>query len=368
VIPANSKPAYKISFEPVTIIRDSNKIIIDIHAAIGVDRKGRIYIQEDRYTINVFSPQGHYITHFGRRGRGPGEFENVLKMTIRSEKLYIYDNTTSRIDIFTLDPPSFSHAIVISPDRWMYHKSLRQFRLYNFFVRNNGTFLYQFQKPVINAKYDRYYLADSTGKVISGQIFKRRHVNITNGFGAGQSLSMTIVSKPTIPSTRNSLMAVSPDGHIFSAWSQNFLIKEYSPKGKYLKAIFHPFKNAPINRTKFMKRYKDKSARLRNAVRKELQDTWPALSYTLLDSQNRLWVSTISKDPNHYQWWVISPSGKLLAKFKWPGKRKKRDYSPRHIRVIKNGFLYDMKKDKTTGRDELVKYRIIMKSNADKLK
>jgi len=365
VIPTNAKPVDKISFDPVATIRDTDNIFINIHDAVGVDGRGRIYI-DGRNTINVFSPNGHYITHFGRRGRGPGEYENMLKMAVQSERLYIYDNSTSRIDIFTLNPPSFSHAIIISPDKWNKYNKLKQLRLDNFFVRNDGSFLFEFNKPGIDMKYKHYYLADSTGKVISKQIFKRRYVDITNGTGGGQGIPTPFqLSKPPLPSSRSSLMAVSTDGHIFSDWSQNFLIKEYNPKGKYIQAIYHPYKNAPVHTQQFvknyLKRFKRHLAKLRNGVNNELQKTWPALSYLLVDSQKQLWVATITKDSNNYEWWVISPSGKLLSKFKWPGKRMKRDFAPRHIRVIKNGFLYAFKSDTAKKTAELVKYKIVLK-------
>ncbi len=228
-----------------------------------------------------------------------------------------------------------------------------------------GSILYDFRKPILNAKYDYYYLADSTGRVESGQIFKRRYVNITNGLGGGQGVEPPfVITNPPIPSSRSSLMAISPDGNIISAWSQNFLIKEYGPEGKYQQAVYHPYENVPINTQNYMKRFRNKPAKYRNAVRNKLQDTWPALSYILLDDQNRLWVATIGNDPDNYNWMVVTPDGKFLAKFKWPGKRINREFAKRHIRVIKKGFLYAFKKDTTTGRDELVKYRIVMEPRA----
>ena len=367
VIPAGTKPAYQIKFVPETTFRASDSVSISEIEEIAVDSKNRVYVASPFATIYVFDPDGHYVTHLGREGRGPGEFRNVPEIQIQSNRLYAYDNALRRIEVFSLDPPAFTRSIIISPDKWRHVRALQKSWFRHFFAKKDGTFLMGFTRSVMSPKYYRYFQADSTGKVTSGQIFQRRYVNFTSGLSGPPAPPVAVSPRnfnPELPSSGRSLMAVSGDGHIFSAWSEDFLIREYDSKGDYLRAVYYPYKKSPLNPNDIINHYKGGSAIFRNAVRNaNFPKTWPALSYLLVDDQNRLWVATIGNDKNHYEWWVLNPSGKLLAKFTWPGKRINRLSESVEIRVIKNGFLYAFKKDSTANTDEIVKYRIVMQPN-----
>src|SRR5690625_4707531 len=91
----------------------------------------------------------------------------------------------------------------------------------------------------------------------------------------------------------------------------------------------------------------------------KLPDKWPALDRILLDDEQRLWVSTISDDEEHYTWWVLDEAGKLLASFKWPGERLKRHISSENrFEVIRDGYVYSRELNAETELQEIVRYRI----------
>ena len=82
----------------------------------------------------------------------------------------------------------------------------------------------------------------------------------------------------------------------------------------------------------------------------QLPTHWPAIHEMLIDSNNRLWVSTIVENFDIYEWWVLEASGELITKFEWP-----RDEP---IEVIKNGKMYTRQTDEETGLEQVVRYGI----------
>ena len=77
---------------------------------------GRVFIMDSKnYKIYIFSPEGKFISSFGKKGEGPGEIKNFSM----GEQLFVVDQHVivvdrSRISYFSLDG-SFEKSIVYSP-------------------------------------------------------------------------------------------------------------------------------------------------------------------------------------------------------------------------------------------------------------
>lgn len=72
---------------------------------IATDTSGNIYVA-DQQTMNVrvFDSQGRHVRTIGRRGRGPGEFNRIVSMTInRKNRLVVADNMNVRMTQFAPD-------------------------------------------------------------------------------------------------------------------------------------------------------------------------------------------------------------------------------------------------------------------------
>ncbi len=71
---------------------------------IVADSQGRIYVvdRDPEITIKRYAADGSYLGHFGRKGSGPGEFENATLM-ITHDTLVIHDSRQSRTSTFTTD-------------------------------------------------------------------------------------------------------------------------------------------------------------------------------------------------------------------------------------------------------------------------
>jgi hypothetical protein len=319
---------------------------------IAIDETGRIYIADGKQrNIQVYKPSGQFITTLGRRGKGPGEFVYLISIQINKGNLFAYDNRQRRIVVFALDSLTYDHTINLGNNKKDF-KKLGGALLQSFQVRHNDAFLAEFTKsrvpdnPVVGDTIrgkDFYYFLNKHGEITSKNLFKTGapiHVMIPVG-KREVGFPFDFYGKP--------LTVLSNDDHIYINWTDDFLVKVYSPKGVYQRAIYYPFKKAPL----FPKDIRSDFVTQRTLNKMDLPKTWPALHSMKIDSKNRLWVSTIVKNKKVYQWWALNKKGKLLARFTWPRNKP--------IEIIKNGKVYTKETNKKTGVQQIVRYKIQMK-------
>ena len=86
---------------------DANGVGFSEIRGIQVDDQGQIYVLDSKEClVKVFDPKGKLIRSFGKRGQGPGEFENPLGMWLSKAGLSIFDFSTHKIVRFD---PQCSH-------------------------------------------------------------------------------------------------------------------------------------------------------------------------------------------------------------------------------------------------------------------
>ncbi len=370
---ADAKPIYQINLKKDRIYGETNKVIIGVLGDFAVDDSGRVFMGDGQQkTIDVFEPDGRYLTHIGRKGRGPGEFEVSPAINITSNRLYAVDYMTFRISAFSLDSLELVQTMNINMSDKDKIKTLNHYYLGELIPENNGKFLACFLKFVrkfpnvsgveIDTIYQRYYPLNKKGRFIPKQILKLKQRPYVTRPYYGQTVLVDgypFLAKPVV--------VVSDSDLIYTANSEDFLIKVYDSKGKYRRSFFCPYKKVTLTKTAAIESisalYGHSSLNQRElhykiesnnyAVRHlTLPQTWPALYDMKIDSHDRLWIATIVNSKKVYQWWVLNQNGKLLTRFTWPRDKP--------IEVIKNGYIYTKETDATTGIQKVVRYRIAM--------
>lgn len=376
VIPEDIRPENTIQLKRDTIYGSTNDVLIDFIGSVAVDDSDRVYFTTGEPNgIKIFDPDGQYLTSIGRKGQGPGEFVSAPALYIISNRLYAMDLRTYRISVFSVDSLKLIHTVNI--DATNKSKTLANYYIQQIIPNKDGTFLVCFKKFLrelpdlpegtkIDTLYRSYYLMDKEGILIPKQVLKIKDQPVVTE-SINQEVfpvSFNFFSKPFI--------GVSNDGSIFVANSKEFLIKEYDSEGQYQRAFYNPYRNVSLTKeTALESNYaamnklisgRDISEgmshaminnRLRLIRQIDLPPNWPALNGLLVDDENRLWVSTIVNDQEISQWWVLDQSGKLLARFNWPRSKQ--------IEVIKNGYMYTLDIEESTGLQTIIKYRIEMK-------
>ncbi|MEX0598459.1 MAG: 6-bladed beta-propeller, partial [Candidatus Paceibacterota bacterium] len=75
VISDQKAPLFDISFKKVGTFGSTENILFYYVGNFSVDNENRVYIA-DKNDIKVFQADGAFIKTLGRKGRGPGEFNN----------------------------------------------------------------------------------------------------------------------------------------------------------------------------------------------------------------------------------------------------------------------------------------------------
>ncbi|MDZ7715111.1 MAG: hypothetical protein U5J95_02745 [Balneolaceae bacterium] len=129
----------------------------------------------------------------------------------------------------------------------------------------------------------------------------------------------------------------------------DFLIRVYDSKGKFRRAIYYPLQRKPLVREEILSITAKDDWNRELLEHAELPETWPVIYTVVPDDKNRLWVSTIVNEDEVFEWWVLSNTGKLIAKFNWPRSKP--------IEVIKNGYIYTRETEEETELEQIVRYR-----------
>lgn len=341
VYPASKNPAYEIRLSREMSLGDSEEVVIGRSASIVTDHMGRVFIPDiDQLTIHVYSSEGNYLTNLGREGDGPGEFRGFQPKSIDTDSnwLYVFDSISRRVHLFSLETLSFSHTVNMG--RWHTIEELRSTIPALGFVRNDGSILMIFGR-IPNPNSDQtaryyYYIMDEQGEILPDKIFdhKLREPWISGGIARTMQLD------------------TSNDDRIFAAWTEEFLVKIYSSDGDYLHAFYHPTDEVALNWNDLINHSTDERFIEAALNTPDLPQTWPIIESLIIDSEDRLWISTIVENIDVYEWWVLKETGEIISRFEWP-----RD---RHIEVVGNGSVYTREVDDETGLTEIVRYRIEM--------
>ena len=335
---SDTSSIYKMTFKRDGSYGSTGKIIVGKIATFTVDNQNRVFIaDEDQTTVHVFNPDGSYLTSIGRKGHGPGEFAAITSKTtmkIHSNKLYVTDSAgffPMRLQIFSLDDFSFLQTVKLIPDNRNSYPNLKGYYPEQFYPLNKGTFLVSYHRLPFYYKdkksFIRYMILDAKGNIIAGPILVQK--DLTNLVYKVPSLRVRYSIIHSFLFFGKSLFVLSDDDHLYAANNtEKFKISVYDTSGKLIRTFQHPYKDKALTRNGLIDRYKTidmsrldyrKGAHvalkmIRNA--RNLPDTWPALESMFFDNENRLWISTCTKDDSVYEWWILKKSGKVVAKFK----------------------------------------------------
>ncbi|GAA5521071.1 6-bladed beta-propeller [Aliifodinibius salicampi] len=340
--------------DTVTLVQDqvfgsTNTTVVGNMVDVAVDTNGKVYIADgDQNIIHSYQQDGSYLTSLGKEGDGPGEFRNIGNINIVSDQLYAHARQSQIINIYSLLSQEYMAQIDLNPRNW---KNIEDPAGVNsvstFYPLSDDRFLVainEFKNP--ENQFLKYYWINSDGKMISEKLLEQKKAAPTRIKG-----QTPIVF--TLPFAIKPLLAFSSEGNLYSARTDEFLIKLHDRAGDYQEAFYYPYERSPLNKEELISRYPKGSFR-QGVSKVDFPETWPVMEQMLIDDEDHLWISTIVDDMEIYQWWVLSEHGELLARFKWPRNKE--------IKVVKNGYLYALETLDETEEQQVVRYRVNISS------
>ncbi len=82
---------------------------------VAVDNAGNVYVTDDNHRVQKFTPDGQFLSKFGRLGSGPGMFNKPSDLAIYNDKIYVTDAGNNRIQVIKqVTVSSNNKAIVVA--------------------------------------------------------------------------------------------------------------------------------------------------------------------------------------------------------------------------------------------------------------
>lgn len=340
IFSSQDSPLYNISLERVAVYGDTDDFFIGMLSDVKVDDLGRVYVSDGtEAVIHIYDGDGTHLQTIGGKGEGPGEFNSIFSLQLMGNSLFAPDMMQRRITIFDLENPDSFNTIGFGsqgsntgfPQQFFPLQDERLLLITASMNREGDNFTMNSSASVI----------DFEGNTMAEDIVELMPTSMTmvQGENMIQALSM--------PYQRRSILTGGPDSRIYHAYTGRMLIEILNSEGELQQAIYYDHPAPPLDRDVILERYADNDAMYEAARRQDMPDTMPVLAGMLIDDESRIWLKTVTDDPEISEWWVLNEEGARLAVFEWPEDRS--------VRAIKDGHLYAIEENEL-GLREAIKF------------
>lgn len=364
-------PEYDLSFTFKEIYGDNKDIIIASLQDFEVTDDGRVIIADyTTKTLHVYSDANTYLGSLGREGLGPGELKGITDMYVKGDELHVYDRFRFMIHVFDLNAYSYLYSDDLRqfPQNQDEYEEIKTWRPLRYQPLYNGKALSGFMKYPPDARRNKetfnigqerlikYYPVQYEGEVLAEKFFELRDY---------EDLSVMLKGKlkhnvQPLPYLGQSIVKPDSNGKIYTAWTKEFLIRQYEADGTYIRSFYHPdFPKKSLKREMLKQIVPEDTWNRPIIEHADLPDYWPAIYTIEPDDKDRLWIAAIQKDSPTITIRVISDSGNLLGAGLLPHDSPHNFFRRRNpVIKIKGDYLYITDQDVTTGESLINKYRV----------
>ncbi len=302
---------------------------------------GRVYVLSYKYSrVSIFSAKGEFISSFGKKGEGPGEFRFCFNMEIVDNNLILMDN--SRLHYFDLD------------GKFIKTVTLQGRKFPKAFIDANS-FLYSVKKKEDNSETLFLYNIEKESSKELNKFSDPGEMKASTG-------KMTIMM--SIPGLSPELTCTAKDGKIFYGISNKYSISSMNLKGKKLMdfsikdrdqvKVTQNYKESFFKGKKFSLNGGKPSAALMKQLTASLPDYAAFFGGFYVTNSGHILVNTrdIYKK-NRIKYDIFSPAGKYLYKtsFDLPEGLSLREYT-----LTDNNLCIFVEDE--DGENSLIKYKI----------
>jgi hypothetical protein len=341
VYSGDAEPLNEITFQEEARFGDTETVFISRVSGVAVADDGTLFLADrSEAIIHVYDGSGNYQRSLGRRGEGPGEFQNIIQPQLRNGMLYVYDLQQLRVSVFDASDFTFQRAFAVGdkdgidgrPNQMNLLSDDRILALYSGSERE-GNRLKLSETAVI--------LGDE-GEVISTGLLSLNENNrlLMESNGMFQIFSMPFLGQ--------NLLDVTENNEIVTGFTDRFLLHYLSLEGDTLRSVYHDITPPALDRSAIMNNVNSQPIRSEISSM-DLPDTRQAFNSLTVDDESRLWLSSPTEDTDIYEWRVLSETGEKLAQFEQP--------SSSSLELVKNGYAYFLETNEETGVTDVVKYR-----------
>ena len=319
--------------------------------SFDVDDEGNIYLLDTREaSVSVYDKSGKTLAQFGRKGQGPGEFENPVYLAVSKEKkIHIVDRTRRRILVFN------NRGILQG------HQDLSSMGQMASLVFDSRNFAYITDNRNLFALKDDERIKRGVTALGRLRIFDDRFEKWTDVETWDNLFMKRDLKGGAVPLLYHDIFyyQIDREDHLYIGHSSRYEIRRLSLDGKVERIIGKRARRIPTtkkDRTSNLEKYPD----LKDSVMAEAKPFF--LDFHVIDKIGLL-VGTYEEEWNERRTLVcdlFDPDGVYIAKVEIPRYYTK-DHdilSEQRNRLFKNGYCYSIVYNDKLDSLELVRHSV----------
>ena len=343
-------PERTVMFEEdlsIESVDPDGNVLLYLAGAYAVDRSDTIYISDRQdYAIKVFDDRGRFVRAIGRKGEGPGEFQNITRVACLPEgRLLVMDWGLTRVSLFSSDGTfiqshnyqNTSFAVYLTADSFYTREVVS--------IEPGGAPMEW--KRILFVKAFDY----SGTEIFSYGEFTPPQSNFINEAGEQFSYSQ--------PYDAVSVFAGDPGTQsLYHCPGDAYLIEVIDGEGHIFRKIDRPYRRLPVtdeDKQSYLASFRNITEKKLSLIERdaEMPDTKPVCERMLVDDSGNLWVELSEQkqeaDRTLTAYDIFDRDGRYVYKV-WTEQRPG---------LFRNGKMYRMTADEETGDRILKRYGIV---------
>lgn len=311
---------------------------------IAVDEDGNIYVLDDGdYHVHVFDHSGTHVRTLGRKGQGPGEFQDPTAIAVAGDRLVVSDGGTKRLISWTLDGQHVSDSRLPGSD-----SPIRLFGMRDGSIIAEYAIIERQEKGTQVWRTLRHLAPDGT-RLRELYTLPVPYVNLSSLSITGNQVTIRVpvtIARPHL--------VVTQQGEIYVSTGSEYQVLALELTGAAKWALRVPWSRAPVLPDEIERAFSRVRARAPDVAKSDIDwpELLPALPGMRVDGHGHLYVfpdrrgigGTLGPVD------VYSPDGSRV----FAGKR-----SGRYWEAASGDYVYEIQSNQQADEVEVVRYRLV---------
>lgn len=359
-VASKPRPIFLRLAEVFRVGTEGTNVLFGSIGSISLSSAGEVFVEDPQVrTYYVFSPTGELVATVGRRGKAPGEFEDMSGLVVGpGDSVYVFDGSASRLSVF--DPAlRFAYSLRIE------QRVGGGFGFASLFSTSTPTKLIGVKSTGYVVQYESLFLplpnlVDQTGDTDASAFLVNRNGEVARKSVArlpGREFIYATSGQEIIallrPFGRTFLFQMDAEGFVYSGWNESIDIEKRATNGRLHGRISrkHDVEDVTLEdlATVMEEMPRDAKRLLRES---DLPETLPAFETFIVDDQGRVWLQedlTRIVPDSSATWSILNVEGQIIAETKLPAYVT--------LQVVRSGRAFGNGRD-ASGTPFVVAYRI----------
>lgn len=310
-------------------------------ASVAATSDGRIFVADGLAArITHLAPGGSILGTVGRRGGGPGEFDEPRTVQVlAADSLLVFDFARHRVTVFEPAELDVSHTAHLQVPPTATRPE--------WFARSRTG-------PMFVVAFTEYARADRPVAQGEDETTGSRLVRAFHGDGSLRRDSILsgprgrrlvarqgpiIGSAGAHPFGPHSPISLGPDDRLYvgTAATDTVRILTYTLAGERLEEISLPCASPSVTRDQLERIVREYDDFFHDAIRETAPERWPALRGVVADDEGRLWLTVGGMPADSGTVWVVTHQGRIDLYLRIPPGAR--------IEAVRDGRLYTVRSD-----------------------